>query len=141
MTNEKTGGQKGVKTERCELVPVEPLLELARHYGIGGLKYDDDNWTKGYDWKFSYGALQRHAQAWWGGEEWTVEVFINRHTGEEVSVTVNHMIAVAWHAFALYYFSIHHRSLRPAQFGRFSLPSGLHQPYTVVNLTAQMRLV
>ena len=132
VTNSKTGGQKGVKPERFELIPVEPLLALAKHYGVGGLKYEDDNWQKGYDWKLSYGALQRHAQAWWSGEEWGVEVFVNRLTGEEVQVTTNHMISVAWHAFALYYFSQHHRSLRPAQFGRFSVPSHLHPPYEVV---------
>lgn len=132
VINEKTGGAKGVKPERFELIPVEPLTVLARHYGVGGLKYDDDNWMRGYDWKFSYGALQRHSTEWWKGNEWGYETFINRHTGEEVTVVVNHMIAVAWHAFALYWFSQHRRSLRPAQFGRFSLPSYMHTPYEVV---------
>lgn len=134
ITNPETGGAKGTKPERFELVPVEPLTALARHYGIGGLKYEDDNWMRGYDWKLSYGALQRHATAWWDGDEWGVETFINRHTGEEVSVTVNHMIAVAWHAFALYWFSQNKRSvsLKPAQFGRFSLPSWMSEPYLVL---------
>lgn len=100
-----TGGEKGSKLARFDLIPVEPLLALAKHYGVGAIKYDDSNWKKGYDWKLSYAALQRHANEWWSGEEWGEEEFVDRETGETVKVVINHMIAVAWHAFALYWFS------------------------------------
>jgi hypothetical protein len=67
VTNELTGGQKGSKPERYDLVPVEPLSELARVYGYGATKYADRNWEQGYDWSLSYAALQRHVNAFWGG--------------------------------------------------------------------------
>ena len=34
-TTSSTGGEKGVKLERYDLVPVRPLEELARRDGIG----------------------------------------------------------------------------------------------------------
>lgn len=84
-----TGGEKGSKLARYDLLPVLPLHELAEHYGRGSKKYDDRNWEKGYKWSLSFAALCRHLFAWWGGEE------IDAETG------ANHMTAVAWHAFAL----------------------------------------
>ena len=33
------------------------------------LQRDSRNWEKGYDWSLSYGALQRHLLAFWGGED------------------------------------------------------------------------
>lgn len=84
-----TGGQKGVKLARFDLIPPGPLFELANHYGIGATKYLDRNWELGYGWGKSYAAMMRHAWAWWGGED------IDAETGS------NHLTAVAWHAFAL----------------------------------------
>lgn len=89
VTNPLTGGQKGSKLERFDLIPIDPLTELARHYGKGAAKYDANQWRKGYDWSLSYAALQRHLTAFWNGEDYDEE------TGSP------HMVAVAWHAFAL----------------------------------------
>lgn len=89
ITNPLTGGQKGSKLERFDLIPIDPLTELARHYGKGAAKYDANQWRKGYDWSLSYAALQRHLTAFWNGEDYDEE------TGSP------HMVAVAWHAFAL----------------------------------------
>lgn len=98
--NAATGGAKGVKLERFDLIPVYPLTALARHFGVGARKYADRNWEKGYEWSKSYAAMQRHANLFWGGEnydhhkpecpEGCVE-----HTGS------HHLTAVAWHAMAL----------------------------------------
>lgn len=88
-TTSSTGGQKGVKDERYDLIPVEALAQLARHYGVGARKYDDNQWRKGYEFSKSYAALMRHLTQWWGGED------IDEETGS------NHMAAVAWHAFTL----------------------------------------
>lgn len=63
-----TGGSKGMKPERYGLLPVEALAEVARVYGYGSEKYDDRNWEKSYAWSLSYDALQRHINAFWGGE-------------------------------------------------------------------------
>lgn len=84
-----TGGQKAGNDERYDLIPLEPLRLLAKHYGVGAKKYDADNWRKGYDWRLSYSALCRHLVAFWSGEE------LDPETGSP------HMIAVAWHAFTL----------------------------------------
>lgn len=84
-----TGGEKGSKDERFDLLPAEPLIALARHYGVGSRKYEDRNWERGANWDLFFAALQRHAWAWWNGED------IDEETGS------NHMTAVAWQAFAL----------------------------------------
>lgn len=133
-TVSETGGEKGSKPARFDLIPAEPLWLLAQHYGVGSLKYDDDNWRCGYDWKYSYAALQRHANEWWLGREWGVEEFVHRETGETIRVVVNHMIAVAWHAFALYWFSQNQRNFAPAQFAQthsLELSRAAYLPETV----------
>lgn len=89
VTDPKTGGQKGVKEARYDLIPPEIWHRLALHYGRGCKKYEDDNYRKGYRWKLSIGALQRHLSAWLRGEP------IDADTGS------HHLIAVVWHAIAL----------------------------------------
>lgn len=94
MTNEirsvsSTGGEKGVKLARHNLVPAEPLRLLAEHYGRGAEKYDAHQWRKGYEWSKSFDALMRHAWQFWAGEN------LDDETARP------HMAAVAWHAFAL----------------------------------------
>jgi hypothetical protein len=95
ITDPDTGGQKGQKIERFDLIPVEPLEELARVYGKGAQKYADDNWRKGYSWKLSFGAMMRHAWLFWRGE------FIDKDTG------CHHLACVAWHCFTLMWFEKH----------------------------------
>ncbi len=95
-TTSETGGQKGSKPQRYDLIPTEPLRLLATLYGRGAEKYDDDNWRKGYDWKFSYAALQRHLNQFWAGEDLDTEM------------QVPHVINAAWHCFTLAQFMIDH---------------------------------
>jgi len=89
----KTGGQKGSKPLRYDLIPTGALAELAEHYGKGAGKYEQvngrDNWRNGYEWSLSYAACQRHLQAFWAGEN------LDPETGSA------HLTAVAWHAFTL----------------------------------------
>lgn len=103
-----TGAQKGSKIERYDLIPAEPLRLLARHYGVGSRKYAERNWEGGYDWSLSYAALQRHANAFWSGED------IDEETGTP------HIVAVAWHAFALAEFANSHpeKDNRPTTIAR-----------------------
>lgn len=84
-----TGAEKGTKDEAFHLLPPEALAKVARHYGIGARKYAEHNWRGGYEWSKSYAALQRHANAFWAGED------IDEETGSP------HMAAVAFHALAL----------------------------------------
>lgn len=106
-TNEVTGGQKGVKLERFDLIPVRPLIAVARLYGFGAQKYESRNWERGYEWSKSYGALQRHSNAFWGGED----LIQQNEAGDDPTAGMPHMAAVAWHAFALLEFPFTHPEL------------------------------
>lgn len=88
-TTSSTGGQKGVKAERYDLIPVGPLAAVARLYGKGAEKYDDHNWRRGYEWSKSYAAMMRHATQFWNGED------VDEETGQP------HMTSVIFHAMAL----------------------------------------
>ena len=43
-----TGGEKGVKIYRYDLIPTIGLKETARQYGMGSLKYQDRQWERGF---------------------------------------------------------------------------------------------
>ena len=98
VTDEDTGGEKGMKMARFDLIPVEAEWALAEHYGKNstshGGKYEDNNWRKGYRWSLSYGAMMRHRALFWMGED--IDPDSKSH----------HCISVAWHAFTLYVFSL-----------------------------------
>ena len=72
-TTSATGGQKGMKEERHDLLPREGIEAIARVFGFGATKYADHNWRRGYDWSKSYAALQRHLVAFWAGETYDEE--------------------------------------------------------------------
>ena len=74
---------------RYDLIPMQPLRELAHVYTLGARKYTDRNWELGIPWGRVFGALVRHAVAWWGGE---------RH---DVDDGQHHLASVAWCALAL----------------------------------------
>jgi rubredoxin len=99
VRNDRTGGEKGQKLARYDLIPVYPLTALAEHYGRGAEKYFDRNWELGVNWSLPYAALMRHVTAWWNGEETDPE------TG------TSHLSAVAWHAFALLEYTKTHPEL------------------------------
>lgn len=94
-----TGGEKGAKLARFDLLPAKPLWELAEHYGRGARKYADRNWERGYKWSLSFAAMMRHSWAFWRGED------IDPETGSP------HIVAVAWHALALREFMVTHPEL------------------------------
>lgn len=110
-----TGGQKGVKLARFDLIPPRPLWLLAEHFGKGAKKYAAHQWRAGVDWGDLIAALERHlmlfkmgidydtcsnepdncvhernGEAWDGPEDtcWN-------HTGS------HHLQAVMWMSFAL----------------------------------------
>lgn len=64
-----TGGEKGVKAQRHDLIPRQALDLISEVYAFGAEKYADHNWRKKYEWGKSYAALQRHLTAWWDGED------------------------------------------------------------------------
>lgn len=123
-TTSSTGGQKGVKLQRFDLIPVTPLRLLAEHFGKGARKYDEHQWRSGYEWSKSYSALMRHLTEFWLGNDYDVcskdpdgcsmktaagddfeplspDTCYN-HTGS------HHMVAVAWHSFVMLEFTETH---------------------------------
>lgn len=96
-TTSATGGEKGVKLARFDLLPVRPLTRIAELYGKGAEKYADHNWRRGYEWSKSYAALMRHATQFWDGEDFDAET------------EMPHLASVAFHAMALLEFMETHR--------------------------------
>ncbi len=94
IVDPSTGGEKGSKLQRYDLIPPEALEALSEVYGRGALKYADRNWEKGYAWGLSYAALMRHLEAWRKGQS------VDPETG------AYHLMQVAWHAIALFTFEL-----------------------------------
>lgn len=92
-TDETTGGQKGMKPARLDLISPVAQIEEAKVYGAGASKYADHNWRLGYDWSKSFAAMQRHLLAWWGGEE------LDPESG------LSHMAHARWHTGVLLEFA------------------------------------
>lgn len=69
LTDPETGGQKGSKPERFDLIPWGAMDEVARVYAFGAEKYDSHNWRKGYPWSWSIASLFRHVVAFVKGED------------------------------------------------------------------------
>ena len=100
VTDPNTGGAKGSKDARFDLIPSDVLWEVSEHYGKGERKYPTGedgipNWQKGYNWRLSVAALQRHLHAFLMGEDFDEE------TGS------HHLVAVIWHAIAIRWFQKH----------------------------------
>lgn len=72
-TTSATGGQKGVKPERHDLIPRRAMAAIARVFGFGATKYADHNWRRGYEWGKSIAAMQRHIDAFVEGETYDDE--------------------------------------------------------------------
>lgn len=106
-----SGGSKDVKIERFDQIPPGPLAELAARYGVGFLKYEDkdglNNWLHGYPWSWSYRAMIGHANAFWAGEDVDPATYAGTDNESPYDENgdprpgVQHLAAVAWHAFAL----------------------------------------
>ena len=91
-----TGGEKGQKLARFDLLPADALWQVAEHYGKGAKKYAARNWERGYDWSLSFGAAMRHAWAFWNGED------IDPETGS------HHMAAFVFHGLTMLTFASTH---------------------------------
>jgi aryl-alcohol dehydrogenase-like predicted oxidoreductase len=74
---------------RFDLIPTEGLLELARVYTMGAIKYEDNNWRKGMKFSRCIASLERHWNLWKSGQEVDIE------TG------CHHLGQVCWNAMTL----------------------------------------
>lgn len=69
VVDPETGGEKGQKLARFDLLPPDAMWQVATHFGLGARKYEDRNWERGYAWSLSYAACQRHLNEFWAGED------------------------------------------------------------------------
>lgn len=97
VTDPKTGGQKGSKPERFDLIPMDALEEVARVYGKGAEKYESHNWLRGYAWSLSLAACLRHVAKFMLGQDYD-----NGPGG----TGCHHMACAAFHCFALVTFTL-----------------------------------
>lgn len=100
VVDPNTGGAKGQKLARFDMIPPGVIWALAEHFGKGEAKYPSNadglaNWQNGYSWRLSVAALQRHLHQWLMGES---------HDSETGS---HHLIAVIWHCTVLWWFEKH----------------------------------
>src|SRR4051812_5602251 len=142
-TISSTGGAKGTKLARFDLIPAGPLRELAEHYGRGAAKYADNQWRQGYEWSKSIAALGRHFNDFMAGKDYDVcenepdncsyvdaegepfEAVATEHGTTCFNHTgSHHMAAVAWHAFLLLEFKDAH----PEHDDRYVAPSPEPEP-------------
>lgn len=93
VVNETTGGEKGTKPQRMELLPFDVLQrDVSPLYAFGASKYADHNWRRGFDWSLSFGAMMRHAAQFWSGET------------KDEETGCSHLASVVFHALALLHF-------------------------------------
>lgn len=82
---------------RYDLLPAAALEEVVKVYTLGAKKYDDRNWEKGINYGRVFGALMRHAWAWWRGE---------RNATDDGQ---HHLASVVWCALALLHYDLNEK--------------------------------
>lgn len=103
VVDPNTGGAKGSKLARFDLLPWTILREVAEHFGRGARKYDERNWERGYAWSLSFAALHRHLDAFWARDSWDMDPSLFDE-GQPMVSHSRHIIAVVWHALVLAFF-------------------------------------
>lgn len=80
---------------RFDLIPPEFLIELARIYTMGAMKYDDNNWRNGMIWSKCIRPIWSHFIKWLSGHT------IDSETG------CHHLAMVAWNCATLFMYQLH----------------------------------
>jgi hypothetical protein len=84
MAKKAVGGVKFDQGKpEMDLLPREALVEIAKGFGFGAVKYGRFNWRNGLKWSRVYSALNRHLAAWNAGEDFDPESGLNHlaHAG------------------------------------------------------------
>lgn len=102
---------------RFDLIPPQPLDEVARVFTIGANKYGDRNWELGISWGRIFAAMCRHAWAFWRGEVY--DPVDGQH----------HLASVAWCALVLMEYEVTHPELD----SRPKADSSKYHPVAVVD--------
>ena len=124
VVDKRTGGEKGSKLARFSLIPGEFVWALAEHFGIGARKYADRSWERGYAWSLTLDALERHLNKLKMGQ------WLDLHEpgcapGCTDHTETPHIIAVAWHACALFIFKVRGLGTNDIHPGLSEVPKGI----------------
>ena len=79
---------------RWDLFPDDALEKIAEVYTHGAIKYADENWRKGMNWKRMIASMKRHTKAITTGED------IDADSG------CLHLAMIAWNAISLIWYQI-----------------------------------
>lgn len=74
---------------RFDLIPHEAMIELARAFTIGAIKYEDNNFRKGMKFSRCVGPLERHWNLWKCGQD------------TDPDTKCHHLASVLWNAAVL----------------------------------------
>jgi hypothetical protein len=79
---------------RFDLIPTEVVIELARAYSMGAIKYGDNNFRKGMAWSRCVRSAFSHFYKWLSGKG------VDEETG------CHHLALAAWNLLTLLYYEI-----------------------------------
>jgi len=77
---DKTDGiatRSSLQKVRFDLIPIAPLVEVAKVFSFGAYHYGDRNWEAGFSWSRCIGSVWRHFTKWLLGEELDDESGLN----------------------------------------------------------------
>lgn len=69
MSEVPSGRKDDAGKLRYDLIPPEALDALSSILTMGAAKYAPRNWETGMAWGRVFGAMMRHAWAWWAGRD------------------------------------------------------------------------
>jgi len=79
---------------RVDLLPIEPMMQIANVFGFGAKKYFANSYRQGETvvWSRTYGSIMRHMMAFWLGEDKDPESGLPHlaHAGTQLFILMEH---------------------------------------------------
>ena len=79
---------------RVDLLPIDPLMQVANVFGFGAKKYFANSYRQGETvvWSRTYGSIMRHMMAFWSGEDKDPESGLPHlaHAGTQLFILMEH---------------------------------------------------
>jgi len=79
---------------RVDLLPIEPMTQIANVFGFGAKKYFANSYRQGETvvWSRTYGSIMRHMMAFWSGEDNDPESGLPHlaHAGTQLFILMEH---------------------------------------------------
>jgi len=79
---------------RVDLLPIEPMMQIATVFGFGAKKYFANSYRQGETvvWSRTYGSIMRHMMAFWSGEDKDPESGLPHlaHAGTQLFILMEH---------------------------------------------------